>query len=224
MTGLQINRNNWLEAKRHNASVEAESLRHNQEQERLSREANEESARSNRAREALTAQQNQTAQYEAETRRAQQQEQARMNLVTAAETLRHNTKTETATRALARMENSREWEKLSLQEQRNSVQNSLDETKIEAQRLANDIAKYQNSLGKPGLEVQMIAEQLSKIRNDVDVANSTLRQRIRVDEAAMSVNERNAATNEFKAQAGAAASFSKQVTDLATTLLKLFIK
>jgi chromosome segregation ATPase len=224
MTSLQINRNNWLEAKRHNASVEAESLRHNQEQERLSREANEESARSNRAREALTAQQNATAVYEAETKRAQQQEQARNNLATMAETIRHNTKTETATRALARMENSREWAKLSLQEQRNSVQNSLDETKVQAQKLQNDITAYQNSLGKPSMEVQKLAEEIGKIRNDVDVANRTLNQRIRVDEAAMSVNERNAKTNEFKALAGTATTIGKQVTDVATALLKLFLK
>jgi hypothetical protein len=165
MTKLQISRNEWWEAKRHNAALEEEQRRHNQETEALTRQANEntrlaneEQARANRAREQLTAE----AQGEA----------ARANYARELENFRHNSASEALDKLVAKQSNQREWRKLTLTQQRNETQNALD--------LATKSVREAEALVKTNeARANLPQAERTKMLADIQMAKSKLAQQQR---------------------------------------------
>lgn len=207
MTKLQLDRNQWFEAKRHNEAMEAEAARHNVESESISREmnentrrANEETARANRAREALTAE----AQAEA----------ARSNLAREAEALRHNSSAEKIDAFTTLTNNQREWEKLTLTQKRNKVQNALDAATVNLRKAEQLVKRNEARANVPDA-------QRAKYLADIEMAKRELAQRQREfsinnvqREKSLSLEEKRAEADHLKGQGGFLNDVSKTVGNI----------
>lgn len=168
MTSLQLDRNNWLEAKRHNAVGEAENQRHNQEMERLTGESNAETERAHRAAEA------QAASNLAETiRHAQQaealqassiQETQRSNLAKEAENALHDRNMEKVQGYVAVSNSKQGWAKLGIDKQRALYDNALTAEKTLAEKISNYIMSVKAKAGLPKLEVAKLQAELGRIK------------------------------------------------------------
>lgn len=207
MTKLQLERNQWFEAKRHNEAMEAEAARHNVESESISREmnentrrANEETARANRAREALTAE----AQAEA----------ARSNLAREAEALRHNSSAEKIDTFTTLTNNQREWEKLTLTQQRNKVQNALDAA-------TSNLRKVESIVKRNEAKANVPDAQRTKYLADIEMAKRELSQRQREfsinnvqKEKSLSLEEKRTEAEQLKAAGGFLNDITKSVGNI----------
>jgi chromosome segregation ATPase len=207
MTKLQLERNQWFEAKRHNEAMEAEAARHNVESESISREmnentrrANEETARANRAREALTAE----AQAEA----------ARSNLAREAETLRHNSSAEKIDTFTTLTNNQREWEKLTLTQQRNKVQNALDAA-------TSNLRKVESLVKRNEAKANVPDAQRAKFLADIEMAKRELSQRQREfsinnvqKEKSLSLEEKRTEAEQLKAAGSFLSDITKSVGNI----------
>lgn len=160
MTNLQLQRNQWWEAKRHNIQQELEMQRHNYASEELSRAANEETHRANVAKEQLTAQ-------EQELEAAKIAETARSNQAREIENLRHNSMAEKLDAYATKLTDKREWEKLSQQQQRHMVQNTVDKATAQQKAVETALKKAELEAGLPKLQARKIYDDMDKWKQEL---------------------------------------------------------
>jgi hypothetical protein len=196
-TRLQLQRNEWWEAKRHNAAQEAEQYRHNLAQEEATREANaisrqaqEETARSNRAKEEIS-------RSELAIREEQTQETVRSNLARETENLRHNSATERMDRVANRMNNSREWAKIGLTEQRNSVMNAKDAAETQLKNAEALLKKAELDAGLPQARVKEIEQSLKLEREKFEESKNQFQTTSKFKERELTVAEKRQRSDEM---------------------------
>lgn len=201
MTNLMIDRNNWLEAIRHNSAQEAESNRHNAEMEKLQAQQNEETKRANLEREAYNraslAESQRHSQVAESQNAASIQESVRSSLAREAENSLHNRATEALSQFVEKQGNLREWRKLSLNEQRNSVQNALDSAKTQATKLENLISKLQIKAGMPQAQVNKILAEIDSTKRNIQLAEKSFTWKKHTDLENLNLNERKVASDEM---------------------------
>lgn len=196
-TRLQLQRNEWWEAKRHNAAQEAEQYRHNLAQEEATKEANaisrqaqEEIARSNRAKEEIS-------RSELAIREEQTQETIRSDLTREAESLRHNKATERMDRVANRMNNSREWAKIGLTEQRNNVMNAKDAAETQLKNAEALLRKAELDAGLPQARVKEIEQSLKLEREKFEESKNQFLATSKFKERELTVAEKRQRSDEL---------------------------
>jgi chromosome segregation ATPase len=218
MTTLQINRNTWWEAKRHNAAQEAESYRHNLEQENISkeqlavqREANAETARANRAREANTA-------AEIAVKQMQAEETKRSDLAREAENLRHNSTAEKLQRIEMRMENSREWAKLGITEERNQVQNQLDLANTQLRNVESLLKQAELDAGLPKAKAAQIWADISNTKSRLNFEKQQFENQKQWKERELTVAEKRQKSDELLNTAKTVKEVSEAIPNIAEAI------
>jgi hypothetical protein len=182
MTKLQIDRNVWLEARRHNAAGEAENSRHNVEMERLQGEANAEQVRSHQQLEALQ------AQAQAETARHQREQEALSRFQT--ETSAALTKAQQDMDKVRNvMQNKSEWAKISNDSKRIAMQNALDKARTQTANLENMLTSDKIRHGLSKLELDRIRADIEKAKTDTTLAQEQFDWKKEVDDRELTIKE-----------------------------------
>lgn len=223
MTSLQIDRNNWLEAKRHNAEGEAENRRHNQEMERLTGESNAETERAHRAAEAQAA-----SSLSESIRHSQaleglqasaQAEAQRSNLAREAENIQHDRAMDKINAYKAVSTNKQGWAKLSLDKQTTMIENALTAEKTLTQKLSNAILDAKKRAGLPKLEVAKLQAEVRKLDLEIASGWDYLAMAKEKQDRELTMNEKKVESENNRRTMQNIIDFGKLIKDLAGTVI-----
>jgi hypothetical protein len=228
MTRIQIDRNNWLETRRHQQASEAEQARHDAEVERLTGEANAEAARANRAREQYNIaalEESKRASMARESLTASQiSEAVRSDMARETEAFRHNKQAERIDSFIARNQNTREWKKLSLTEQANEYSNAYTAAQTLATNYDTFIRKYKHELGFEDAEYSKILQTISSEKQKVALAWSEFQQARKIGDAKLEMEKKESFAKRVKTWADIFNNSTSNTVDNAAGIIGIVTK